>query len=121
VGVFILAWPRSARAEEITLKASWYSVESLKKEGTWKTSKGVMANGKQFDETRFTCATRLFNLGVRLKITNIRNGNSVEVIVSDRIGARFAKRRIDLSKAAFAAIADLRDGVIQVLITEIIS
>lgn len=99
------------------LTASWYSVESLKKEGTWKHSKGVMANGTYFNEDNFTCATRIFPLGTMLKIINPakRGGhNSVIVKVTDRIGKRFAKTRIDLSKRAFSQIADLKQGLIQV-------
>lgn len=99
-----------AHASEI--KASWYSIESLKKEGTWKTSKGVMANGEAFKEEEFTCATRLWKLGTYLQITK---GNlSVIVKVTDRIGKRFAKKRIDLSKSAFQQITDLKEGLISV-------
>jgi hypothetical protein len=50
----VLGWVISARAEEVNLKASWYSVESLKKEGTWKNGETKMANGKRFNEEAFT-------------------------------------------------------------------
>ena len=103
------------RANE-PLKASWYSIESLKKEGTYKYSKGVMANGKPFNDLLFTCATRLFPLGVQLKVTNTQNQKSVVVVVTDRIGKKFAKTRIDLSKRAFAQIANLQQGIIPVKI-----
>jgi len=103
-----------AQAETIQLTASWYSVESLKKEGTWKYSKGVMANGKQFKDENPTCATRLYKLGTILKVTNISNGQSVLVLVTDKIGKRFAKTRVDLSRSAFRQIANLNEGVIKV-------
>ena len=108
-----------AKAAEITLKASWYSVESLKREGTWKYSKGVMANGKAFKDEAFTCASRDFPLGTTLRITNARNSKSVCVKCTDRINLRFKGKRIDLSKAAFQAIADLRQGVISVTVERI--
>ena len=101
------------------LKASWYSIESLKKEGTWKTSKGVMANGKQFKDEDSTCATRLFPLQTMLRITNTRNGKSVIVMVTDRIGKRFATTRIDLSRSAFSKIADLKEGLINIKVEEL--
>ena len=103
-----------AEATPVTLKASWYSAASLKKEGTWKNGEQKMANGKRFDEDAFTCAARLWPLGTRLLVTNQKNGRQVRVIVSDRIGKRFAETRIDLSKGAFSRIADLKEGVVKV-------
>ena len=117
IAIFIIilivgAWISLAHAETIPLKASWYSVESLKKEGTWKYSKGVMANGHQFSDAEFTCATRLFPMGTILKVYRTTTGKFVLVKVTDRIGKRFAKTRIDLSKGAFSKIADLKQGVV---------
>jgi len=108
-----------ARGEEVILTASWYSTESLKKEGTWKTSKGVMSNGQKFDDNRFTCATHLYPLGSRLLVTNLQNAKTVKVVVTDRIGKRFAKTRIDLSQRAFSEIADLKSGLVPVKVEEI--
>lgn len=96
------------------MNASWYSVESLKKEGTYRYSKGVMANGKIFSDSNFTCANRLYPLGTFLKITNLDNGKSVVVQTTDRIGKRFATKRIDISKEAFAHIASLERGIIPI-------
>ncbi len=100
--------------EEVILTASWYSIESLKKEGTWKLTKGVMANGDKFRDEGFTCACRLYPLGTRLRVTNLENGRDVEVRVTDKIGKRFATKRIDLSKAAFQKICDLDKGLCKV-------
>ncbi len=113
VALAVFAWFCLASASELT--ASWYSVESLKKEGTWKASKGVMANGERFNETSLTCATRLFPLGSLLRVSN-KNYNKKFVIVkvTDRIGKRFATKRIDLSKRAFSQIADLKQGLVPV-------
>ena len=101
-------------AKEINLTASWYFIQSLKTEGTYKYWKGRMANGKIFDENALTCACRLYPLGSLLRITNAKNGKSVIVLVTDRIGKRFAKTRIDLAMAAFAKIADLEQGLVPV-------
>ena len=103
-------------AEE--LKASWYSIDSLKKEGTYKHTKGIMANGSWYDENALTCATRLYPFGSWLYITNLANSKSVIVRVTDRIGKRFAKSRIDLSKRAFYILSDghLELGLIKVKI-----
>lgn len=98
------------------LTASWYSVDSLKREGTWEYSKGVMANGKPFSDNNYTCANRLYPLGSILRITNPKNHKSVLVETTDRIGKRFAKTRIDLSKGAFSALADIKQGVIPCIV-----
>jgi rare lipoprotein A len=103
-GIFYFVW-----ADE--LMASWYSEQALKDEGTWKLTKGVMANGKKFDEEAFTCATRLFPLGTTLKITDTTTGRKVIVKVTDRIGKRFAKTRIDLSKRAFITLVGSEQGL----------
>jgi len=94
-----------ASADE--LKASWYSEASLVKEGTRKAGEApIMANGKRFDENAMTCACRLYPLGTKLIITNQKNGRSVQVVVTDRIGKRFAKTRIDLSKKSFQTLTN---------------
>jgi len=112
LGLMLVFWLGGVRAEEIQLKASWYSVESLKKEGTFKYSKGVMANGKQFRDMALTCASCDYKLGTWLLI---RSGNkSVKVQVTDRTNSRFKGKRIDLSKMAFLRLSKLEAGVIPV-------
>lgn len=98
-----------------TLTASWYSVESLVKEGTRKQGeKPIMANGKEFKDDSMVCASRDYPLGIWLIVTNCNNNRSVIVQVTDRIGKRFKGKRIDLSKAAFNKIANLKQGIVQV-------
>jgi rare lipoprotein A len=103
----------------ILLIASWYSIASLISEGTYKHSKGVMANGHRFRDDHYTCATRLYPLGSYLRVTNLQNNKVVVVKVTDRIGKRFATKRIDLSKAAFYSIASLGKGLISVKIKRV--
>lgn len=99
----------------LALDASWYSRASLIKEGTWKNGKEQkMANGKRFEDSALTCASRLHALGDRIRVTNLENKKSVIVTVTDRIGKRFAKSRIDLSRGAFEKIANLKEGVVPV-------
>ncbi len=109
----------AARAETITLTASWYSVQSLKTEGTWKTSKGAMANGENFKDEASTCAVWGFPLGTYLKVRNVRNGKSVIVRVTDRISRRFKDTRIDLSRSSFEKIADLKEGLVKVEVSRV--
>lgn len=111
----ILSFASACYADQ--LKASWYSEASLIKEGTRKIGERmVMANGEQFDETKLTCATRLYPFGTLLQITNQENGKSIIVKVTDRIGKRFATTRIDLSKMAFSKLDKLEKGIIPITV-----
>ncbi len=96
------------------LQASYYSETSLKKEGTWRKSVGIMANGRKFNENALSCATRLYPLGTHLIITNLSSGKSVNVVVTDRIGRKYAKSRIDLSKGAFLRIGNISSGLVPI-------
>jgi len=110
----VLIFCALAHAEPVHMTASWYSAASLKREGTWKHGEQKMANGRRFDERALTCAARLWPLGTVLRVTNVKTGKSVRVVVTDRIGKRFARTRVDLTKAAFARIADTKQGVVKV-------
>ena len=105
-------------AEVQNLTASWYSTQSLKEEGTWKHSKGVMANGQQFSDNAFTCACNSYKLGDRLRVIG-RNGRSVVVVVTDRTAKRFTGKRIDLSISAFSKISDTCRGLEKVTVEKI--
>lgn len=112
---------KKARAEEIT-QASWYSAASCKREGTWKKYGGQMANGEVFADEKMVCASWDFPFKTILKVTNLVNGKTVIVEVSDRGPSKklYKKgRKLDLSQGAFAKIANLKSGVIQVAIEQI--
>lgn len=74
------------------------------------------ASGDIFDASAFTAAHRRYAFGTWLKVTAIDNGKSVVVRVNDRGPYTKDGRVIDLSQAAFEAIAPLSRGVIQVTI-----
>jgi rare lipoprotein A len=100
--------------EAKTMTASYYSVESLKAEGTMRYSRGFMANGRLFKDNGLTCASRDWPLGTRVRVTNLKTGKSVDVVVTDRINSRFKGKRIDLSIGAFKRIANTNDGLCRV-------
>ncbi len=119
IGILIMLLVKVCRAEEINLTASWYSIDSLKKEGTYKHTKGVMANGDKFIDTNYTGASRDFPLGAIIKVTNTYTGKNVTIKITDKISKRFQGKRIDLSKRAFSEIADCKQGIIQVEVKRI--
>lgn len=73
-----------------------------------------MANSKPFNMYSLTCAaTSEYALGERLRVTNVKNGKSVVVVVTDRGPFGKIGRSLDLSYAAFKEIASTKSGVIK--------
>lgn len=71
------------------------------------------ANGEQFDPEALTAAHKSWPFNTRVRVTNPDNGKSVVVRINDR-GPYIDGRCIDLSRAAFRAIASLDLGHIDV-------
>jgi rare lipoprotein A len=57
------------------------------------------ASGEIFSQSKMTCACNAVKLGTWLRITNVRNNQSVIVKVNDRIHPRM-KRVVDLTSGA---------------------
>lgn len=73
------------------------------------------ASGERFDPEALTMAHRTLPFGTRVRVTNLRNQRSVEVVVNDR--GPFVRGRIaDLSLAAARRIGMVADGVVDALI-----
>ncbi len=71
------------------------------------------ASGERFDNYSMTAAHRSLPFGTKVKVTNIRNGKSVNVIINDR-GPYVKGRIIDLTRAAFAKIEKVDKGITKV-------
>jgi len=71
------------------------------------------ASGEIFDNNKLTAANMKLPFGTKVKITNLRNGESVIVRVNDR-GPFHSSRAFDLSKAAFDEIGNLERGVMPI-------
>lgn len=73
------------------------------------------ANGDTFDPARLTMAHRTLPFGTLVRVTNLENRQSVEVVVNDR--GPFVQGRIaDLSTAAARRLGMLTDGVVDAVI-----
>jgi len=85
------------------------------------------ANGEIFDMNKLTAASPTLKFGTKVKITNIENNKSVIVIINDRGPYKMDKtgkvlrplqphptRKFDLSKGAFAKIANNDKGILKV-------
>jgi len=83
-----------------TGEASWYGAQHQGKQ---------TASGTIFDQARLTAAHPSLPFGSRIKVTNLANGKSVEVEITDR--GPFAENRIiDLSQAAAKALEMIDSG-----------
>lgn len=71
------------------------------------------ASGTLFDQAALTAAHPNLPFGSRVRVTNLANGRSVEVLINDR-GPYVKPRIIDLSQAAAEALGFLDDGLTRV-------
>lgn len=87
-----------------------------------KYSGRLTASGDVFSQNKLTAASNIFKLGTKVKVTNERNGKSVEVLINDRMAKGIEKRGriIDLSRAAAKEIDfTLKQGLTPVSVIEI--
>jgi rare lipoprotein A len=68
------------------------------------------ASGKIFDQGKLTAAHKTIPLGTKAKVTNLQNGNTVEVQINDR-GPYIGQRVIDVSHAAANALGFVDSGL----------
>ena len=102
---------RVSKQHELSGKATYYGNKYTKKRKT--------ANGEWFDKNTYTAAHKTLPFGTVVRVTNNRNGKSVNVRITDR--GPFGKGRIiDLSPIAAKDLEMLRAGVVPVIV-EIIS
>ena len=73
------------------------------------------ASGETFDPARLTMAHRTLPFGTLVRVTNLENQRSVDVVVNDR-GPFVAGRIADLSSAAAQQIGMVVDGVVEAML-----
>ncbi len=103
---------RKHHSASLTGWATWYSRASARREGTG-GKQILMANGRPLNDLAMTCAAWNTKFGQRVRVTNLVNGRTVLVTVTDRGPGRSSRRRgviIDLSQAAMLALAG-QDGI----------
>jgi len=107
LAALFLVWAFSCHAAD---QASWYGEDH----------RGLlMANGQRFNPDKLTAASWFYHLGTRVVVTHA--GRSVVVEITDRGPAKHLVhqgRKIDLSHAAFARLANPDCGLIAVTVKE---
>lgn len=71
------------------------------------------ASGEVFNQDEFTAAHKTLPFGTKCKVTNVKNGKSVEVVINDR-GPFVKGRVIDLSKSAAIKLDFVKAGIADV-------
>ena len=71
------------------------------------------ANGEIFSQEKFTAACNALPLGTWIKVTNLKNGESVIVKINDRLHPKM-KRLVDLTRAAANKLNYIKNGVAKV-------
>jgi rare lipoprotein A len=87
--------------------ASWYGKQNQGRK---------MANGKPFDRRKMTAAAWNIPLGTMVRVVNLKNGNFVDVTVTDRGPHPRLSRAIDLSEAAATKLDYIDTGLTSVFI-----
>jgi rare lipoprotein A len=67
------------------------------------------ASGEIYDKNAFTAAHRSLSFGTKVRVTYLKTGKSVDVVINDR-GPFVKGRIIDLSRAAAEKIGLTEDG-----------
>lgn len=91
---------------QIIGRASWYGNQFANR---------PTASGEPFDPEKLTAAHRKLPLGTKVVVTNLHNGRSVLVTITDR-GPYWPNRDIDVSYGAARVLGMVRRGVARVRI-----
>jgi len=93
--------------ESQLVEASWYGPGFHGK---------TMANAQIFDQNDLVAAHMYLPLGMKVRVTNVENGMSIEVPITDRGNFEKYDRGIDLSKQAAQVLGYQYSGTAKVLI-----
>ena len=92
--------------------ASWYGKQHQGRK---------MANGQRFDRHKLTAACWFLPLGTVVRVTNLNNGDTVDVTIADRGPNNRLHRLIDLSEAAAIELDFIQDGLTSVFLAPVVS
>lgn len=72
------------------------------------------ASGERYDKHKLTAASNQYKLGDSLRVTNTKNGKSVDIVINDRMSNN--GRVIDLSRRAADSLDFIKFGITKVKI-----
>ena len=105
----------AAAAAVVTLSVSALPVEAKSFSGTasWYQMGTRTASGARYNPDGLSAAHRTLPFGTKLKVTNLRNGKSVKVVVNDR-GPFTGGRVLDVSRGAARHLGMISSGTAKV-------
>ncbi len=106
----------SALSDRLIYLEEWASFETLASHYGGRHNGRLTASGAVFNENELTAASPWLPFGKRIRVTNIANGRSVIVRITDRGPHPRLGRGLDLSTAAAREIGLIRPGVAPVRI-----
>ncbi len=110
--ILTLLLPSVAQRGHAKKQSSWTGIASYYHN---KFNGRKTASGAIFSNQKFTAANNFLKLGTQVRVTNLKNGKEVLVVINDRLHAR-NKRLIDLSQAAAKELGFLGKGLCKVRI-----
>ena len=82
---------------------------------SWYNKGGKTAQGKTFNPNKYSVAHRTFPFGTMLRLTNVKNGKTIEAIVNDR-GPFVRTKELDVSSSGAKALGFFHSGTAKLLI-----
>ena len=101
--LFAVVFSSNCSAEEYYGVSSWYH------------NNNKTAQGKKFNPDKYSVAHRTLPFGTMLRLTNVKNGNTIEAMVIDR-GPFVRTRELDVSSSAAQALGFFHSGTAKLLI-----
>lgn len=114
--VFFSFWPSLVGAQDSLTKKKKSSPRVVYGTASYYANKfqgRKTANGEIFSHQKMTAACNVLPLGTWIKVTNLRNGRTVNVKVNDRLHPRM-KRVVDLTRAAATKLGFIKSGLTRV-------
>jgi len=105
--------PRSAVPTQIVPQDTYFSESGIASFYGRAHDGNTTANGKRFDHRNFTAAHPSLPFGTLVRVTNLGNGRTVTVEITDR-GPHIKRRIIDISLAAARALDMQKKGIARV-------
>jgi rare lipoprotein A len=102
--LILSVWSLQVGAQTLTGIASFYNN---------KFNGRRTATGAVFSNSGLTCACNKLPLGTRVRVTNLKNGKSIEVVVNDRLAAN-NHRVVDLTERAAKELGFYSAGLTKV-------
>jgi rare lipoprotein A len=102
--IFLLAMAWSSMAQIQTGKASFYAD---------KFDGSLTASGEKYKHSKLTAAHKTLPFGTKIRVTNLANNKSVEVVINDR-GPYVEDRILDLSRSAAEKLEFINQGLADV-------